>query len=128
MPTTKMRVDIPKGAEDLIDLGEDIYKKHQTEGATSPLNQLVDYTWEVEGPKLSQAKEKHLEAESLKKKMEEAYRERDLLMTNTTQIIRASRDILTGINSANMKRLSEWGYDVTASTAPASKTAEKKTE
>jgi hypothetical protein len=128
MPIAKMRVDIPKGAEDLIDLGEKIYSKHQTEGTASPLNQLNDYTWSVEGPKLSQAKEKHQEAENLKKKMEEAYRERDLLMTNTLQIIRASRDILTGINSANMKRLSEWGYEVVASAASSSKTTEKKTE
>lgn len=53
--------------------------------------------------------------------MEIAYREHGLLMANTTGIIRASRDILTGINRENMKRLGEWGFSVEASTTSSSK-------
>lgn len=68
----------------------------------------------MEGPKLDSALAKHNEAEELRKKMEAAYKERDLLLTDMPKIIRASRDILTGINSQNMKRLGDWGFTVEA--------------
>jgi hypothetical protein len=116
-----MRVEIPKNAEDLLKLATRIHKKHEADGTMSPLNSLVDYKWETEGPKLQQAQAKHDEAEELKKKMETAYRERDLIMANTANIVRSSRDVLMGINRENMKRLGEWGYVVEASSAPASK-------
>ena len=78
---------------------------------------MVDYKWETEGPRLALAQEKHEEAELLKKKMETAYRECYLLMSGTTNIVRASRDILAGINRENMKRLGDWGFSVEASAA-----------
>jgi hypothetical protein len=124
MSTTKMRVIIPNNPETLISLGTSIYKKHTTDGTASPLNSMVDYKWEDEGPKLTLAQEKHNEAEALKKQMEKAYKERDLIMTNFKPIIRASRDLLSGINKNNLKRLGDWGFTVESS--PAS--SKKKTE
>jgi hypothetical protein len=112
MANTKMRVVIPRKPEDVINLGIAINKKHTEDGATSPLSSLKDYSWTVEGPNLEKAKAKHDEAEELRKQMEKAYKERDLLMANVPAIIRASRDVLTGINRQNMKRLGDWGFIV----------------
>ncbi len=125
MSDSKMRVQIPTTAKDLLSLAKKVYGKHKTEGATSPLKLLVDYNWDAEGVKIDQAQAKHDEAERYKKQMETAYRERDLLMADTVSIIRASRDLLTGMNRENMKRLSDWGFTVEASTANKSKTATK---
>ena len=121
MSEVKMRVDIPQNPKDLLSLGESLYSKHLKEGAASPLLLITDLSWNVEGPKLTQAQIKHDEAEKYKKQMETAYRERDLLMTNTANIVRASRDLLTGINRENMKRLGEWGFSVEASVAAKTK-------
>lgn len=124
MTNSKMRVEIPKNAGDLLKLSTSIYKKHTEDGVNSPLRLMIDYKWENEGPKLALAQAKHEEAEALKKKMEEAYRERDLLMANTASIVRASRDVLAGINKDNMKRLGEWGFTVDSSVASGPKVKE----
>ena len=121
MANPKMRVAIPKNPEELIKLGSAIFKKHVADGDASPLNALKDYSWTKEGPSLEKALVKHNEAEELKMKMEAAYKERDLILGNIPAIIRASRDILAGANSQNMKRLGEWGFSVEASPAPAKK-------
>lgn len=121
MATQKMRVPIPRNPEELIRLGSSVFKKHVQDADASPLKSMKDYNWETEGPKLDKALAKHNEAEELKKKMEAAYKERDLLLANTVPIIRASRDILAGINSQNMKRLGDWGFTVEASAVAARK-------
>jgi hypothetical protein len=123
MANTKMRVVIPTNPEDLLKLATAINKKHTEDGAKSPLNSMVDCKWETESPKLPLAQAKHDEAEDYKKKMETAYRERDLIMVNIPKIVRSSRDILTGVNHDNMKRLGEWGFTVESSPAPATKTS-----
>jgi hypothetical protein len=53
--------------------------------------------------------------------MEAAYRERDVIMANTTNIVRSSRDVLMGINRENMKRLGDWGFTVESTPAPKAK-------
>ena len=121
MANSKMRVEIPKNPEELLKLATSINKKHVADGAASPLKLMADYKWENEAPKLVQAQAKHDEAESLKKKMDTAYRERDLLMSNTTNIVRSSRDLLMGINHDNVKRLGEWGFNVDAASASKAK-------
>jgi hypothetical protein len=73
---------------------------------------LQDITWADEGSKVSVALSKHNEAETLKLQMEQAYRERDLLMKNIPAVVKNSRDLLTGIHRENMKRLGEWGFSI----------------
>ena len=99
-----MKVEIPKNIEELIDLGTSINTKHELDGVASPLNSMKDYSWQVEGPKLPLGLAKHLEAEELKRQSEIAFKERDLLLTNTVAIIRASRDILLGVNHQKPER------------------------
>ncbi|MDP4210713.1 MAG: hypothetical protein Q8928_18035 [Bacteroidota bacterium] len=126
MANTKMRVEIPQNSEDLLSLATSIYNKHANDPGSSPLNLIADYKWEEEGPKLALAKAKHEEAIMHKKKMEEAYRERDLIMANTPNIVRATRDLLAGINRENMKRLGDWGFSVQASAAAKVKPTDEK--
>jgi hypothetical protein len=106
------RVDIPKNVEEVLTLGEKIYEKHVADGAKSPLNTLQDYDWNTVGPNLAPALAKHNEAEEYERKMKEAYEARNKLMGDIAGIIKASRDLLKGVNSKSPQKLGEWGYDV----------------
>ena len=108
----KMRVNIPGNKKDLLDLAVKVNNKHMADGAASPLNLLQDITWATEGAKIAAALAKHTQAEQLKLDMEQAYRERDLIMQNTEVVVRNSRDLLTGVHRENMKRLGDWGFSV----------------
>jgi hypothetical protein len=108
----KMRVNIPSNKKDLLDLAAKVNAKHLADGTASPLLLLQDITWATEGAKIAIALAKHDEAETLKLAMEQAYRERDLIMQNTEQVVRNSRDLLTGVNRSNMKRLGDWGFSI----------------
>jgi len=121
-----VRIKIPSNAEELLELATNINKKHVADGANSPLKSLLDIKWETEAPNVAKALAKHAEAEMYRSKMEACYKDRDFLMTNTTSIVRSSRDMLKGINSKNPKRLTEWGFVVDTSTGYKPKT--KKTD
>jgi hypothetical protein len=105
----KSRVDIPLNSKELIDLGKKVYEKHTVEAENSPLKPL---NWASIGPTLPQALLLHNQAEALQKQMESAYEQRDKLLKPITDIVRASRDILTGVYQKEMKKLGDWGYDV----------------
>lgn len=119
------RIDIPRNAEELLDLGVDIYKKHESDGDASPLKALKDYDWSVEGPKLNLALLKHKEAEALRRQMELAYKERDALLGNVEGIVKGSRDVLKGVYSKTPKKLGEWGFNVRDAANPSFATAAK---
>lgn len=107
-----MRVGIPDNVKDLLDLAALVYTKHQADGQTSVLNGITDHNRSVEGPKIANCLLRHKEAEDYKGKMEQAYKERDLLLPGIEEAVKASRDVLTGINRSNMKRMSDWGFSV----------------
>lgn len=125
MSSTKMRVEIPTNPKSLLDLAEEIYAKHTDIGTTSPLTSIEENNWTEEGPKIKPCLDKHTEAEDLKKQMEKAYKDRDLMLLGIEKAVKASRDVLTGINHSNMKRLSDWGFNVIESPKPST---EKKEE
>lgn len=108
----KMRVDIPRSAKELLELSGKITAKHHADGAASPLNLLQDIDLAVEETKATAALAKHNEAETLRMQMEQAYKDRDLLMANTATVVKNSRDLLTGMHRENMKRLGDWGFTV----------------
>ncbi|HAM98678.1 MAG TPA: hypothetical protein DCQ26_08695 [Marinilabiliales bacterium] len=112
MATSKMRVEIPKNPKEELELAEQIYKHHTDVGAASPLNSMTDFNWAAEGPKVATCLEWHKKAEAYKKQMEEAYKERDLLLKGIDEAVKATRDVLTGINRSNMKRMADWGFVV----------------
>lgn len=117
----KMRVTIPKNPKDVLLLAEKIYQKHIADGTNSVLGLLNDHSWTTEGPKISIALDKHELAETKRKESEKAYKERDLTTDNLIAIIKASRDLLTGLNRNNMKRLSDWGFEVNDTPLPNAK-------
>lgn len=125
MSTQKMRVEIPENPKSLLELALEIRKKHIADSSSSPLNSITANNWSEEGPKIETCLQKHNEAEDLKDRMEEAYKERDLLLPGIIKAVRASRDVLTGVNHDNMKRMSEWGFTVIESAKPSSKPSEE---
>jgi len=108
----KMRVIIPRNPEDLLKLAKKVYEKHVVDGGGSPLNNMVDQDWDADGPQIDQAILLHHQAEDYKLKMEEMYRQRDLLLSKIKETLLASREILSGVHRSNMKRMGEWGFSI----------------
>lgn len=115
MSQVKTKVEIPRDVEGSLALGSKIYKKHTDDGESSPLRLLADYNWETEGPKVKACLDKHEEAEELKRRAEQAYKDRDAMLLSIKAIIRASRDMLEGMFPENVQKLSDWGFDLNSS-------------
>lgn len=107
-----LRIPIPRNVEEQLTLGTLIYKKHQADGATSVLKTMQDYKWDEMGPDLQPALDKHLEAESLRRKMEQAYKDRDRMIGDVEGSLKSTRDFLKGVYSKQPKKLGEYGYTV----------------
>jgi bifunctional DNA-binding transcriptional regulator/antitoxin component of YhaV-PrlF toxin-antitoxin module len=110
--TTKGRIVIPKNVEEHLTLAQKVFDKHQTDGNTSVLNTLADLDWNVIGPKIANCLTKHHEAEEYRRKMEEAYRERDLVLPEIEEILRASKSLLKAVYTKNPKKMGDWGFSV----------------
>ncbi len=112
--TTKGRVIISRNPEEALKLATAVYKKHVADGTKSELNNLdaTMYNWDVTGPTIVTCLAFHDEAEALKGKMEEAYRNRDALLAPIDEIIRGSSTYLKGKYSKNPKKLGDWGFPV----------------
>lgn len=106
------RVNIPNNTEELLDLATNVYNKHTELGTASPLNAMVSHKWTDNGPNVATCLTLHRQAEELKRQAEEAYRQRDLLLGNITESVKASRDLLLGVYRENPKALGEYGFQV----------------
>lgn len=109
---TTGRIVLPKGITDLLNLADGIYKKHQADGAASPLNAQQDFSWSDEGPKVAPCITNHNEAEKAAKKAEEFYRQRDLDLPAIRAIVQNSAQVLKGIYAKNPKVLGDYGFVV----------------
>jgi hypothetical protein len=109
---TKGRVVIPRNPGEMLDTAENIYQKHQADGASSPLNAMEFNKWQEVGPTIAACKAKHAEAEEFMKKADEAFAARDLLMGNITGAVKNSASLLKSIYSKNPKKLGDWGLTV----------------
>jgi len=107
-----MRVLLSLNHIEILKLANQILKKHLEDGVHSPLNTLKTHSWNEEGSKINPCMAKHLEAEDYRKKMEEAYLERDLLLNPLTEIVKESRDKLVELHRNDMKQLEKWGFNV----------------
>ncbi len=105
-----MRVLLSLNQMEILKLANQILKKHKEEGENSPLNFLKDHKWSEEANKINPCILKHLEAEEYRKKMEEACRERDLLLKPITDIVKESRDKLIELYRNNLQELEKWGF------------------
>ena len=112
MAKTTGRIPISHNPKKMLSMAADVYKKHEEEGTSSPLLILDGTDWKVIGPTIEQALALHKEAEMHKRRMETAYRERDLLTSPISKGLKASRNLLKAINKENPKRLANWGFEV----------------
>jgi hypothetical protein len=126
MGNPMIRVDIPKNAEELLDLAAQVYKKHLELGPSSPLNSMVSHKWLDNGPQVLPCLELHKKAEELNRQAEEAYRQRDLVLNEIKESVLASRDVLLGVYRETPKVLGEYGFEVNDSVKATVKAAAKK--
>jgi len=126
---TSVKVDVSVHKPDeLITLGDDIWKKHIELGEKSPLNGL---NMETFVDNLNVAKAKRADAKRLHDQAELLNQQAGLsLGTDSTQnskttgtvysTISSVRGILLGLYKGQEKKLSEWGFDVVISDVPQS--------
>ena len=106
----KKRVRIPSQKPRLLlDLAKKVHDKHVSDGDTSLLKVL---NWEEVKSLIDEAMLAQDLAERLKRQTVEAYQQRSVRLQPIVQILRDSRDILTGAYSKEMKVLGQWGFDV----------------
>ncbi len=110
--TTKGRVSIPSNIEEHLALAKKVYEKHKLDGQTSLLKNIEGMNWDEMGEKIKLCLEKHLEAEELKRKMEECYRERDNFFPEIQEITRVSKSLLKASFPKNPKKMGDWGFVV----------------
>ena len=109
---TSGRVVLSKNTREALALSEKLYQRFVLDGAGSPLNLLDDFDWAATGPNIAIALQLHEDAENHKRKMEEAYRQRDLLLPDISDITRTSIGLLKKIYSKNPKKLGDYGIDI----------------
>ena len=112
MGNSKARVDIPKSVVDELGLAARIYAKHVADGEKSVLKTLQSHNWDTNGPEVANAQALHQQAEDLQRQANLAYRQRDLLLAEIDNSVKATRDLLLGVYRDNPKELSQWGFDV----------------
>jgi hypothetical protein len=93
-----------------------IKTKHLALGAASPLSGM---DWTNLGPAIDEAAGFDKTAKQLEKDTEKAYGERDKRMPMVNQAVRSARDILSALNSDNLKALGDWTFVVDDSPQPA---------
>ena len=118
--TTK--VEIPKNADDLLILMNNVLAKNAADGAASPLKTLNMEAMQSKSEVAGAAQAKSKEYERLSQ-IETANRD-DAIGTAQTldsalYILTQARDLLLTINKANPKMLGEWGFNVVEGTASA---------
>jgi|GEM_PF-1060811 len=69
------RIVISKSPEKLLALAKKILKKHEDDGAASPLKTLLDANWTDNGPKVAEADDLNAQAKELEKKVEKVFQD-----------------------------------------------------
>jgi hypothetical protein len=106
----KKRVKIPKqNAKALLDLVTKVRAKHVADGDTSPLKVL---NWDEINSAIAQALEAEEKALQFKRETLSLYQQRAQALETVVNIVRDTRDILTGVHRKKMKLLGLWGFDV----------------
>ena len=112
MASNKARVNIPRKPQELLKLAQTIQAKDAELGGQSPLGFL---DWNSKLDAINKALAAQEEAESLRRQMESAYEQRDILVKEITDWVRQSRDILTGVYRQEMRKLGDFGFTVDSS-------------
>ncbi|MEK7684686.1 MAG: hypothetical protein AAB466_04620 [Verrucomicrobiota bacterium] len=105
----KPRITIPTTAGDLIDLASSIEEQHTELGKDSPLA-LLD--WKTASPQIKEASDVQDKINKLSKELEKLIERRNNLIDPLSGFVRSSRDILSGVFRSEMKKLSDFGFEV----------------
>jgi len=122
-PKGAIRVVIPRNVPELLSLAKNIKKKHDADGAGSPLNSLNMADFDA---KLTTATDQHALGEKLGRDKEKTIQNRDkalgtakgqLVTTPGTVLfyVTSARDILLGVKKGNEQTLGDWGFTVDTS-------------
>jgi hypothetical protein len=105
----KPRITIPVNAGDLIDLAVAIEEQHLELEKASPLS-LLD--WKAASAQIKEAQEVQKQINKLSKELEKLTERRNNLIGPLGDFVRSSRDVLSGVYRAEMKKLSDFGFQV----------------
>ena len=106
----KKRVKIPaRDPKALLDLANKVREKHVADGDASPLKVL---NWDQINTAIDDAVTIEDKALKMKRDKLNFYQQRSRRIEAVVNIMRNTRDILTGVHSDEMKALGAWGFDV----------------
>ena len=103
------RIDIPSSPSDAIDLVGSIKTQHDELGKDSP---LVVLDWATHGPVIKEATEVNKQIKELTRQVEQLTQRRVALTEPVLDFIRSSRDVLAGAHRSELRKLSDFGFEV----------------
>ena len=103
------RIEIPNSVAVAINLAGTIKKEHDELGKDSP---LVVLDWKAYGPVITEATAINQQIEELSRKLEQLSQRRAALAEPVLDIVRSSRDVLTGAYRAELRKLTDFGFEV----------------
>ncbi|MCW3090278.1 MAG: hypothetical protein JWP81_1347 [Ferruginibacter sp.] len=106
----KRRIRIYTSVRQQVELAKKIYERHMQEGNSSLLCAMDGFSWDATGPKIIFCQEKHKEAINLNERAEEAYRQRDAVLAEITDIINVSKAILQTKYNFCPEKIRDWGF------------------
>jgi hypothetical protein len=121
----KARITIPVSPRDLINLCQAIGAEHKDQGKDSPLSILK---WDEINPRIAEADEVESKVTELNRELDKLIERRNTLIETPeglADFARQSRDILSGVYRNEMKKLGDFGFEVTDS--PKAKKISEKT-
>jgi hypothetical protein len=106
----KKRVRIPvRDVKSLLDLANKVREKHLADGDASPLKVL---NWDQINTAIDDAITIEDKALKMKRDKLKFYQQRSRRIEAVVNIMRSTRDVLTGVHPDEMKALGAWGFDV----------------
>jgi hypothetical protein len=111
----KVRINIPVPPSELIGLCQAVAAEHKDQGKNSPLS-ILD--WEKIDPTIAEAKEVDAKITDLNRELEQLTERRRTLVdtpNGLADFARQSRDILSGVFRNEIKKLGDFGFEVTDS-------------
>jgi len=105
----KPRIDIPTAPKELINLASAIKEQHDTLAKSSPLTLLE---WEKTGPQIDEAAKVQEQIDKLGKQIEKLIQRRNNFVDPLGDFVRSSKDILSGVYRAEMRKLGDFGFEV----------------
>ncbi len=110
MASKTVRTPIPTNVAEQLRLAAKVLAKHEADGKTSPLNAIAE--WAGVGPTIGEAVNLQDQIETMEKKLEQLYEQRNLKLPGILDVTRRSRALLAAIFKKAPRTLGEWGYTV----------------